>query len=243
MVLAIQENYFITFNYHRQVTRNLELARQTLESWAQKYPRDLNPTDSCRASHRTGTGHYDRAVEEGLKAIELDPDFSIGYENVALAYIYLNRLPEAEALLHKASERKIEVIQFSLCRYFIAFLRSDKAAMEREMIQRQAKLARSGMVRAPGSSDLGVSGATERSKSVIGARGTLGSPGRFAGAGRSVSRRSCGVECAVRESGGGAKKRRGSVVAFPRPGCRLWTCLCARASRRFRASPQDRGGT
>ena len=35
------ENYFITFNYHRQVTRNLELARQTLESWAQKYPRDL----------------------------------------------------------------------------------------------------------------------------------------------------------------------------------------------------------
>ena len=33
-----QENYFITFNYHRQVTRNLEMARQTLESWAQKYP-------------------------------------------------------------------------------------------------------------------------------------------------------------------------------------------------------------
>ena len=28
-----QENYFITFNYHRQVTRNLEMARQTLESW------------------------------------------------------------------------------------------------------------------------------------------------------------------------------------------------------------------
>ena len=33
-----QENYFITFNYHRQVTRNLELARQTLESWVQSTP-------------------------------------------------------------------------------------------------------------------------------------------------------------------------------------------------------------
>ena len=33
-----RENYFITFNYHRQLTSNLELARQTLESWAQKYP-------------------------------------------------------------------------------------------------------------------------------------------------------------------------------------------------------------
>jgi hypothetical protein len=37
------ENYFITFNYNREVTRNLELARQTLESWVQQYPRDLVP--------------------------------------------------------------------------------------------------------------------------------------------------------------------------------------------------------
>jgi serine/threonine protein kinase len=37
------ENDYITFNYQRQVTRNLELARQTLESWAQKTPGDLSP--------------------------------------------------------------------------------------------------------------------------------------------------------------------------------------------------------
>ena len=59
---------------------------------------------------------------------------------MAFAYVYLNRLSEAEAVLRKASERKIEVIQFSLLRYFIAFLRGDKAAMEREVTQRQAKL-------------------------------------------------------------------------------------------------------
>ncbi len=91
-----------------------------------------------------GSGHYDKAAEEGQKAIELDPDYSIGYANVAFAYIYLNRLSEAEAVLRKASERKIEVIEFSLCRYFIAFLRSDQAAMEREMTQRQAKLEAQG---------------------------------------------------------------------------------------------------
>ena len=34
-----QENYFITFNYQRQVPRNLELARQTLEAWSPKDPR------------------------------------------------------------------------------------------------------------------------------------------------------------------------------------------------------------
>ena len=139
-----QENYFITFNYHRQVTRNLELARQTLESWAQKYPGDLVPHGFLAAFTTQGSGHYDKAAEEGLKAIELDPDYAIGYENVAFAYIYLNRLSEAEALLRKASERKIEVIEFSLCRYFIAFLRGDQAAMEREMTQRQAKLEAQG---------------------------------------------------------------------------------------------------
>jgi serine/threonine protein kinase len=68
-----EENYFITFNYHRQVTRNLELARQTLESWAQTSPRDLEPHGFLAAFTTQGSGHYDKAVEEGLKAIELDP--------------------------------------------------------------------------------------------------------------------------------------------------------------------------
>jgi tetratricopeptide (TPR) repeat protein len=139
-----REDYFITFTYHRQLTRNLELCRQTLESWTRKYPRDLHPHGFLSGFTSPGTGHYDRAVEEGRKAIELDPDFAIGYENVAFAYVYLNRLPEAEALLHKASERKIEVVQFSLLRYFIAFLRNDKAAMEREMTQRRVKLEAQG---------------------------------------------------------------------------------------------------
>jgi len=139
-----RENYLITFGYHREVTGNLELARQTLESWIQKYPGDLFPHGYLSGFTSPGTGHYDRAVEEGQKAIELDPDFAIGYENVAFAYVYLNRLPEAEALLHKASERKIEVVQFSLLRYFIAFLRNDKAAMEGEMTQRRVKLEAQG---------------------------------------------------------------------------------------------------
>jgi tetratricopeptide (TPR) repeat protein len=138
------ENFYITFTYHRQLTRNLELCRQTLESWTRKYPRDLHPRGFLSGFTSPGTGHYERAVEEGQKAIELDPDFAIGYENVAFAYLYLNRLSEAEALLHKASERKIEVVQFSLVRYFVAFLRNDEPAMERETAQRRVRLEAQG---------------------------------------------------------------------------------------------------
>jgi tetratricopeptide (TPR) repeat protein len=139
-----RENYYITFNYHRQVTRNLELARQTLESWIQTDPQNLEPHGFLAAFTSQGSGHYDKAAEEGLKAIALDPDYAIGYENVAFAYIYLNSLQEAEAVLRKAAERKIDVIEFSLCRYFIAFLRRDRAALEREVTQRQAKMESQG---------------------------------------------------------------------------------------------------
>jgi serine/threonine protein kinase len=138
------ENFFITFNYFRQAPRNLEMARQTLESWAQKYPGELNAHGFLAAFTSSGTGHFETAVEEGLKALEIDPNYSIGYENVAYAYIYLERLPEAEALLRKASERKIEAAEFSLLRYFFAFLRKDQAAMDRESTQRQAKLQAQG---------------------------------------------------------------------------------------------------
>ena len=140
-----RENSYITFSYHRQVTRNLELARQTLESWKHKDPSDLFPHGFLSGFVSPGSGHYDTAIEEGLKAIEIDPDFSIGYENVAWAYVYLNRPSEAEALLRMAAARKIEVIQFSLVRYAIAFLRGDKAAMHREATQRQAKLRSLGL--------------------------------------------------------------------------------------------------
>jgi eukaryotic-like serine/threonine-protein kinase len=139
-----RENYYITFTYHRQLTRNLERCRQILESWARKYPLDLYPRGFLSGFASPGTGRYERAVEEGLKAIEFDPGFAIGYENVAFAYLYLNRLSEATAVLEKAADRKIELVQFSLVRYFIAFLKGDKAAMEAEKAQRRARLEAQG---------------------------------------------------------------------------------------------------
>ena len=243
MVSAIGRNYFITFTYHRQVTRNLELCRQTLESWTRKYPRDLIAHGFLSGFTSPGTGHYERAVEEGQKAIELDPDFAIGYENVAFAYLYLNRLPEAEALLHKASERKIEVVQFSLLRYFIAFLRNDKAAMEREMTQRRVKLEAQGWFEHQEAMTLAYQGRLKEANRLSARAVSLARQGGLLGRAAMFQGARGGVECVVRESGGGAKKRGSGVVAFPKPGCRLWTCFCACASGRFRASPSDRGGT
>lgn len=68
------ESFFITFNHHRQVTGNLELARQVLESWVQKYPRNILPHGLFSGFTSLGSGRFEKAAEEGQKAIELDPD-------------------------------------------------------------------------------------------------------------------------------------------------------------------------
>jgi serine/threonine protein kinase/tetratricopeptide (TPR) repeat protein len=138
------ENYYITFIYNMQITGNLELARQTLESWGQKYPGNLEAPALLSGTTLQVIGRYEQAIEQGQKAIGLDPDFSIGYVNMAWAYVYQNRLAEAEAVLRKASELKIDAIQLSLCRYVIALLRSDSAAMEREVTHRKARFEAQG---------------------------------------------------------------------------------------------------
>jgi tetratricopeptide (TPR) repeat protein len=44
-----------------------------------------SPTISCRDCYQP-LGKYDKAVEEAKKAIELNPDFAIGYNNLACSY-------------------------------------------------------------------------------------------------------------------------------------------------------------
>jgi tetratricopeptide (TPR) repeat protein len=48
------------------------------------------------------SGKYEQALEEARKAIELDPDFAIGYNLLELSYEYLDRLGEAENALLRA---------------------------------------------------------------------------------------------------------------------------------------------
>ncbi len=127
-----RERFFIDATYHRQVTGNLEKARETLESWIETYPRDRDAHGLLSGFASQGSGKYQEAIEEGKKAISLDPDFIPGYGNIASAYLYLGRPGEAEKILQQASERKLEIPDYILFRYYIAFLKGDQAGMERE---------------------------------------------------------------------------------------------------------------
>jgi DNA-binding winged helix-turn-helix (wHTH) protein/tetratricopeptide (TPR) repeat protein len=127
------EKFFITAYYDGRATGNQEKAQQTCETWAQVYPRDATPHAMLAGFIYPAFGKYEEAAEAAERAIQLGLDFAIGYVNLGYAYVYLDRPVEAEKALQRASDRKIEAPWVSLLRYDLAFMKDDKAGMEREV--------------------------------------------------------------------------------------------------------------
>jgi len=125
------EKFFITVHYHLDVTGNMEKARQACEAWAEAYPREMPPHGLLSGAIYPVLGRYESAVEEGKKAVELDADFGLAYNVLADSYQALDQLGEAENILQRASDRKLEIPDLSVDQYEIAFLKSDQAAMNR----------------------------------------------------------------------------------------------------------------
>jgi eukaryotic-like serine/threonine-protein kinase len=134
-----KEKFFISASYDRQVTGNLQKAQQTCESWVQAYPRDRSPHGFLAGLIYPPIGKYEESVEEAKTTIRLDPDFFVGYELLVSSDLALGRTDEAESALQQASQRKLELPEFSIQRYDIAFLKSDEAEMERVAAQAVGK--------------------------------------------------------------------------------------------------------
>jgi DNA-binding winged helix-turn-helix (wHTH) protein/predicted Zn-dependent protease len=134
-----QEKFFISLNYDLQVTGNLEKAQQTCGLWIRAYPRAWIPHALLSGGVYPNLGKYEKSVEEASIAIDMDPDFSIGYGILASSYEALGRIGEAEKILQRASERKLDIPDFYVQRYTLAFLRDDKAGMEREAARSREK--------------------------------------------------------------------------------------------------------
>ena len=124
------ERFFIEMSYDTQVTGNQDKAKQTLEAWAQAYPREPAPHAFMARMICHPSGNYTKAIEESGKAIELDPDFAVAYSILARSYQYLGELDKAKQVLQRASDRKLEFNEFGVLRYDLAFLSGDPAAME-----------------------------------------------------------------------------------------------------------------
>ena len=134
-----REKFFITAGYDTLVTGNLEEGLQTCEAWARAYPREARPHNLMSGMINKVPGRYDRALAEARKSIELDPDFAVGYYNLAVNNAYLGRLDEADNALKRAAGLGLEIDELIMVAHDIAFLRGDRPGMEREVARARAR--------------------------------------------------------------------------------------------------------
>jgi len=132
------EKFFIGAYYEGRTTGNQEKAEQICQAWSRAYPRDVTPHAFLSGFIYAGLGKYERAVAEAQRVIEIDPDADIGYSNLAFNYVYLGRLGQAQETLRRAGDRKLEMPDFVVQRYDLAFLKSDDAAMALELALAQS---------------------------------------------------------------------------------------------------------
>jgi tetratricopeptide (TPR) repeat protein len=125
------EKFFLTVSYDLRVTGNLEKAQQTCKLWSQTYPRERDAHGLLGGAIYPVFGKFEEASEQCRKAVEIDPDFAIAYNTLALSYIALDRLGEAENALRRAAERKLELPDLLVDQFDIAFLKGDQAGMDR----------------------------------------------------------------------------------------------------------------
>jgi serine/threonine protein kinase len=126
-----QERFFIDFSYYKIVAGDIEKAHQTCELWAQTYPRDMQPHAFLAGTTSTYLGKFESAAEEGARAIELGDDHPFSYFNPAMAYMRLDRIADAESILRRASDRRLDIPELLVLRYMIAFLKGDRPEMSR----------------------------------------------------------------------------------------------------------------
>lgn len=132
------ERFFIEMNYDEQVTGNIQKARDDAELWAQTYPRDPRPHGMLTWTAQE-LGNYDDSIREAQESIKLDPDFAPGYINLAWTYVLLGQPNEGEAVLQRASDRKLDMPEMLVMRYYISWLKGDQAGMEEAVAQSRGR--------------------------------------------------------------------------------------------------------
>ena len=127
-----RERFMIEALYERQVTGNLDQARQTFETWVATYPRDIDGLGLLAGFSTQGTGRYEQTIATAEQALSVDPDHGYSFLNLAGANIYLDRIADAERALQRAVDRGVEMPDVLVTRYQLSYLKGDRAGMARD---------------------------------------------------------------------------------------------------------------
>jgi len=126
-----REKLAIAARYYYRTSGQIEKAIEAYELYGHTYPHDDKPPINLANLHNA-LGQFDKALEYALKGARIAPDSSPACLNAAMAYVGLNRLEDAKAILNAAVERKIGGYAIHYLLASIAIFQGDSAAQERE---------------------------------------------------------------------------------------------------------------
>ncbi len=129
---TVRDRLHITTLYYDLATDDVQKAIESYKEWVRLYPRDDIAKGNLSSEYFL-IGDYEQAANFAQQALRLDPGSAAWYENLATAYIALQRLEEAKNILDQAFARKLDDPSMHADLYALAFLHGEPAGMEREM--------------------------------------------------------------------------------------------------------------
>ena len=125
-----RERFYIEANYYRTVTGNADKATQSFELYQQSYPNDYTARINLGTIYQD-LGESDKALEEELAALKINPDSAFAYSNGANAYEGLGRIEEAKALLEQGIARNVGVRNLKTNLALLEMKHGDSAAADK----------------------------------------------------------------------------------------------------------------
>src|SRR5216684_3131395 len=127
-----RERFYILGHYYGEGTGEIAKQIEVYEQWNRTYRRDTFPVDNLALEYLR-VGLPEKALSASSEALRLDPKDAYSYQNLADAYVALNRYDEAKTIAEQASAQKLDSIGTHFPLFAIAFIRGDGSAMQREL--------------------------------------------------------------------------------------------------------------
>ncbi|MGA8732290.1 MAG: protein kinase [Terriglobales bacterium] len=126
-----RESLYITSHYYAD-SGDLEKGIAAYELYKQTYPREVTPYANLAVTYILEFPDYEKALTNAQEAIQIDPDEIRGYFLAAAAYLGMNRVDEAKAVLNAGLQRNPNFATLHAALANIAYAQGDLATMEKE---------------------------------------------------------------------------------------------------------------
>jgi tetratricopeptide (TPR) repeat protein len=124
------EKLMITTIYYENVTGELDKSAQTYQDQIQSYPN--MPAYTGLGVVYDEEGEYEKAAEAYREALRLTPESVIGYGNLTLTLLALQRLDEARHTIQQALARGLDDFVLREAQYALAFIAGDSLVMDQQ---------------------------------------------------------------------------------------------------------------